>query len=110
MQIKKLFKNSFFISRECKLFALLIIASVFLAYILFIIVAWQNHRNTYEKQYLSQALFTANSYETFLDNVFRQAEFIGHKISENKNNLDIKTCFMTGPFLIFLNLFIFYIL
>jgi len=88
MQIKKLFKSSFFISRECKAFALLIIFAVCLAYILFAIVAYQNHKNTYKQQYLSQALSMANSYEAFLDNIFRQAEFIGHKISEDEKDLE----------------------
>lgn len=87
MQIKKVFKSSFFISRECKVFALLIIAAVCLAYLLFAVVAYKNHKSTYNQQYLSQALSLANSYEAFLDNVFRQAEFVGHKISEDEKNL-----------------------
>ena len=90
MQINKFFKDFSFISKEYKFFAFLITASICFAYGIFILISYQNHRDTYNQKYSSLGLAVANSYEVFLDNVFRQAEFIGHKIeeSDNKNSVD----------------------
>jgi hypothetical protein len=90
MQINKFFRNFSFISKEYKFFAFLITASIFFAYGIFILISYQNHQNTYNQKYSSLGLAVANSYEVFLDNIFRQAEFVGHKIeeSDNKNSIN----------------------
>ncbi len=89
MQINKFFKKIFFISREYKFFAFLIAMSICCAYGLFILISYQNHKNTYNQKYLSLSFSVANSYEVFLDNIFRQAEFIGNKISHNRSEYAI---------------------
>lgn len=90
MQINKFFKNFSFISKEYKFFAFLISASICFAYGIFILISYQNHRNTYNQKYSSLGLAVANSYEVFLDNIFRQAEFVGQKIeeSDDKNSIN----------------------
>jgi hypothetical protein len=90
MQINKFFKDSLFISKEYKFFAFLITILILFAYVIFIGISYQNHRNTYNQKYLSLGFVAANNYEFFLDNIFRQAEFIGHKIDETdkKNSID----------------------
>jgi hypothetical protein len=90
MQINKFFKNFSLISKEYKFFAFLISASICCAYGIFILISYQNHRNTYNQKYSSLGLAVANSYEVFLDNVFRQAEFVGQKIeeSDDKNSIN----------------------
>ena len=79
-----------FISKEYKFFAFLISASICCAYGIFILISYQNHRNTYNQKYSSLGLAVANSYEVFLDNIFRQAEFVGQKIeeSDDKNSIN----------------------
>jgi hypothetical protein len=90
MKINKFFKNFSFISKEYKFFAFLISASICCAYGIFILISYQNHRNTYNQKYSSLGLAVANSYEVFLDNIFRQAEFVGQKIeeSDDKNSIN----------------------
>jgi hypothetical protein len=55
------------------------------AYGLFCFIAYQNHQTTYNQKHLSFSYSVANGYEVFLDNIFRQAEFIGHKIETTPN-------------------------
>jgi len=90
MQINKFFRNFSFISKEYKFFAFLISTSICCAYGIFILISYQNHQNTYNQKYSSLGLAVANSYEVFLDNIFRQAEFIGQKIEEadDKNSIN----------------------
>jgi hypothetical protein len=90
MQFNKFFKNFGIISKEYKFFALLIAISICCAYGLFVWISFKNHKNTYEQKYLSLSVSIANSYEVFLDNIFRQAEFIGHKIDNDSNQTTIK--------------------
>ncbi len=81
------FKNILYpISREYKFFSLLFAGLIFFLYFLFAIFSYRNYQNDYNQKYKFISSYIANDYEIFLDNIFRQTEFIGHKI-ENKNDL-----------------------
>jgi len=86
MQIKKSLGKKVFISREYKIFSLCATLAICFAYILFCFIAYQNHQKTYNQKHLSISHSIANGYEVFLDNIFRQAEFIGHKIKTGQSN------------------------
>jgi len=89
MQIKKSIQGRVFISKEYKIFSLCATLAICFAYGLFCFIAYQNHKTTYHQKHLSLSYSVANGYEVFLDNIFRQAEFIGRKIETTKQGKDL---------------------
>jgi hypothetical protein len=85
MQLKKSLREKVLISKEYKIFSLCATLAICFAYGLFCFIAYQNHKTTYDQKHLSVSYSIANGYEVFLDNIFRQAEFIGHKIEATSN-------------------------
>jgi hypothetical protein len=85
MQIKKYSGRKIFISREYKNFAFFATISICLAYGLFCFISYKNHQEAYNQRSLSLGFSVANNYEVFLNNIFMQAEFVGHKIENTQN-------------------------
>jgi hypothetical protein len=85
MQIKKYFGREILISREYKIFAFFATISICLAYGLFCFISYKNHQKAYNQRSISLGFSIANNYEVFLNNIFMQAEFVGHKIENTQN-------------------------